>query len=378
MKKLYFYLIVTIICLLIFSPLFSSPPDEFDFFCLRPTYTIGVGDLIISTGSDVVFTGIDSFSSRSSFLGVTAGFTPKFNLSLSVSTVILDRPDGVSDLISNDYPFAGAGKDHGMGYFTIGGKYILKKLKKSLLFVNVYTDIPLSGRSRGVTTTKARLGVNLSYNTEIFPQTFLLGFGGFKKNIDPEDIDLADELNYGIGIRQYINKSFFLFSRFSGSVYSKTVSNGFKGYIFSVLGAGYGSGSGFGISLAYKKIINSGGERRSGSGIIGSIFYFPGKRAPRCVKLNFLSIKGMTNCKVGTESEYFSKFSPDSASGPINYEWNCSGNGDIVRGKWSPGIVVEWISAEKNSFVELIISNGCSELTKRFDVNISEKENSDK
>lgn len=359
-------------------PAFLFPSSDFSgenvLFPLKYPFVLGTGNIMIAAGSDLPFP--DSRGIRGIILhsGVAVGLSSRLELNVNVSYLNLTVKDGGDDIFSNEYPFLKTNGGKGAGYISIGGKFVLKRSSKNVFAVYGYADFPLSGESKGVTTAKPGLGFDILYLSKIFNKTFLIINSGYRNNIDPEGITLADEFKYGIGLQTSIKNGLELSLQFAGKIYSGD--SGMERMDFSnlVSGIGYEFKNGFGISFAYKKwlVHREGGIFPSG-GIFGSFWFSPKKRVPRCNKIESLKIRGVTVSAQGSIDEYTSVFGPNHASGPLNYEWICSENGTIVNGQWSPAVTVEWKSWGKESFIKVVISNECSRIEKKLSVEVKKK-----
>jgi outer membrane protein OmpA-like peptidoglycan-associated protein len=298
------------------------------------------------------------------YLGMGYGVSDKIELSLNVSYNRVKRVDRGG--LNFEYPFAKSWQT-GLGYASLGVKFNVIKNKKTGLGIFGHFDLPLSDESAGVTTSKSKYGVDVLFSQQISSKVLFSANAGYQLNEAPSGIDLGNTLKYSTGVETKVAKSLSLVAQLSGKQYSGS-SLVQDNPLDVIVGLKYENDFGFGIAVGYKKNLSFNTKGIADThGAMGSISYVTGKTPPPppCLKLEAVIIKGANQVKEGENRTYSATYSPISVTKPVAFHWTCSDNGVVKSGQNSPTVSIKWNSESKKSWVEVKVSNSCSEVSVR-------------
>ncbi len=290
----------------------------------------------------------------------------ELNLNLSYNRVHMLEPGSTNF----EYPFADRWQT-GLGYAGLGLKYNFMKSKTDGFALMGYFNLPLSDEETAVTTGKSYYGLTLAYAHKFAKNTILAVNAGYQMNQDPDSIDIADTITYGIGFEKAIGENFSLAAQLYGKSYTGS-DLAQDNPLDLMLGFKYDNEK-FGIAIAYKKNLTFNNKDLEDShGAIGTIYIKTGKteKIPPCTKLERATIKGDKKAKAGESRSYQLIISPETATTPT-ITWTCSSNGTITSGQGTNSIEVKW-NKEGDSWVKSTVSNPCSEVEAKLDINIIE------
>ncbi len=263
--------------------------------------------------------------------------------------------------INFEYPFADSWQDS-LGYALVGLKFNIVKTESFSLGILGEANINLSSKSKGVTTSKPYFltEVLMAYKTGSLTLTSNLGYCFVS---DPDEIDLPNSFNYGVGAEIAINEKFSI----AGQIVGKSYSGGEEGIeqqnpVNAIIGLKYEKEK-FGVSLAYKKnLAFSQKDLKDSHGAVGSVWVYLGEKEKPVIenKLESVQIQGDQEVFEDDTRSYQSLILPENATKPFTYIWEVSDNGEIVSGQNSPTLSVKWNKESKDSFVRLQVTNNCS------------------
>ncbi len=295
-------------------------------------FTLGVNNLDLKSG-DI---DVNRF-----FIGGNYGLSDRLEINLNLS---YNRVKKGAEGINTEYPFAKSWQT-GAGYASLGAKYNFVNTGKTGFGILGYVELPLSGKSRGVTTSKSVIGADLLFSHKIGKTTFSAN-AGYQINESPDEIDLPDAFKYAIGLSNEILTNFELITQFTGKAYVDSKIDQ-SNPINVILGVKYEKPECFGVSVAYKKNITfDNRDLEDTHGAVGSIWFYTGKKTPPppppVTKIISVAIKGDREVKTGEVRSYQSVIAPEDATKPVTYNWTVSENGAIQSGQGSPTISVKW------------------------------------
>jgi outer membrane protein OmpA-like peptidoglycan-associated protein len=359
--------------ILVFIPLMSATQNFKGFggiFEVASPFTLNNGSFGFVFGVNNVDLETADIDVNRFYFGLGYGISDKIELSLNVSYNRVKKVDSTG--LNFEYPYAGSWQT-GLGYASLGAKFNLIKNENMGFGIFGHFDLPLSDDTKGVTTSKAKYGIDLLFSKKLSSGVMFNANAGYQLNQAPSGIDLGNTLKYSAGFEAKLVKSVDLITQISGKQYSGS-NIAQDNPIDVVIGLKYENDYGFGVAVAYKKNLSFDTKGMGDThGAMGSISYVTGKTPPPppCNKVESVKINGENNAKDGESRTYSAVYSPDTVSKPVAYKWTCSDNGEIISGQGAPTVSVKWNKDNSDSWVKVSVSNDCSTVDAKLVVTVA-------
>ena len=265
--------------ILVFIPLMSTTQNFKGFggiFEVASPFSLEKGSFGFVFGNNNVDLETADIDVNRFYFGLGYGISDKIELSLNISYNRVKMGD--TGFVNLEYPYAGSWQT-GLGYASFGAKFNLVKTEKTGFGVFGHFDMSLSDESKGVTTSKAKYGIDLLFSQKLSKGVLFSANAGYQLNQSPTGIDLGNTLKYSTGIETKLTKSVDLVVQLAGKKYSSDLPQ--ANPVDAIIGIKYENDYGLGIAIGYKKNLAFDTKGLGDThGAMGSISYVTGKTPP--------------------------------------------------------------------------------------------------